>query len=362
VTDLIYTYLRDKGFKFINSLNGCRIYALYFIGSTKVSTIPGVSAAGAKPELTLYTPACDVEFLVYGKPKSLNAIPVTPEGIPTPALITRACIKLTELPFNVVDCGSYVEPKIPHIKLPSKYVGELITTGHALPYERVKALFNESSHLAKMLGKLADAIVVGESIPGGTTTALGILVALGYNAWGKVSSSSPNNPHNIKEGIVKEGLKGAGLSISECREDPFKAVSALGDPVHISIAGFLVKALELGIKVLLAGGTQMTAVLAIAKHLGADLSKDVVVGTTRWIIQDNSSSIISLIQEVAPDVPVVAAPLDLTNAPFNGLRYYEEGYVKEGVGAGGTTIVTILKRPLNDVLNAIYSEYSKLVT
>ncbi|MEM2302276.1 MAG: TIGR00303 family protein, partial [Sulfolobales archaeon] len=34
---------------------------IYVIASTRTSTIPGISIAGASPELTLYTPALDVE-------------------------------------------------------------------------------------------------------------------------------------------------------------------------------------------------------------------------------------------------------------------------------------------------------------
>ena len=45
---------------------------------------------------------------------------------------------------------------------------------------------------------MSDLIVVGESIPGGTTTALAVLRALGIDARFKVSSSMPENPHNLK--------------------------------------------------------------------------------------------------------------------------------------------------------------------
>ncbi|MEM4576112.1 MAG: hypothetical protein QW701_01475 [Candidatus Nezhaarchaeales archaeon] len=222
----------------INRIRKGKVMALYFIGSTRTSTIPGVSIAGATPDLTLYTPACDVEYLVYGKPKSFNVIPVTPEGIPTPAIITRSCLKLCNMSYMIVDTGSAIEPKIPHIALPSRKMGEAINTGSALPYEVAQALYSEARVLAHML-RGTDVYLLGESIPGGTTTALGILVALGYDAWGKVSSATPLNPHELKEGVVREGLEKSGLNIDETRRDPMKAVSALGDPVHVSMAGFL---------------------------------------------------------------------------------------------------------------------------
>jgi len=356
-------YNRDKGESFVKSLKDCRTMNLYFIGSTETSTIPGISIAGASPKLTLYTPTCDVEYLVHGKSLSFDAIPITPEGIPTPALITRAALMLSKLPYLVVDTGSHIEPKIPHISLPSKCAGKRIDHGEALPYEKVKGLYCQSATLAKLLSPSCDLFVIGESIPGGTTTTLGILAGLGYNAWGMVSSAGPNNPHKLKESVVKRGLTNSKLSIEEARKDPFKAVSALGDPVHVSIAGLLSQALSEGVKVILAGGTQMAAVLAIAKHLGIDLSHDIAIATTRWLINDQSSNIIDLVKMISLYIPIIAVNLDFSLSPFEGLRYYEKGYVKEGVGAGGTTLASLAVKntSLQRIVYEIYREYNRLV-
>ncbi len=356
----IYARLREKAEKFLNSINGKNILALYFIGSTKTSTIPGVSIAGASPQLTLYTPAVDVEYLVLGKPLSTEHIPVTPEGIPTPALITRAVLEKSRIPYLVVDTGSYIEPKIPHLVLPSRRVGERIDTGRALPLDAVKKLYEESRILAEKTMGAVDVVVLGESIPGGTTTTLGVLVALGYNAWNMVSSAGPDNPHDLKRRIVEAGLK---KNPDLPTNDPFTAVAGLGDPVHVSMAGFLEGALNNGLKVILAGGTQMAAVLAIARALGVKLENNVIVGTTRWVVVDESSDIVGLIDMVAPRVPVVAYNYDFSNAPYEGLRYYEKGYVKEGVGAGGTSIAAAAVKGLgyDELVSSIYEEYRRLV-
>jgi len=61
---------------------------VYVIASTKTSTIPGISLAGQAPLFTLFTPTLDVEYLYHGAPVSFPVIPTTPEGIPTPAIIT----------------------------------------------------------------------------------------------------------------------------------------------------------------------------------------------------------------------------------------------------------------------------------
>jgi len=351
----------DSVSKVVERASKGRVMALYFIGSTKTSTIPGLSIAGATPELTLYTPACDIEYLVYGEPKSYDAIPVTPEGIPTPAIITRSCLGLCQIPYIVVDSGSAIEPKVPHVRLPSKTVGEAISTGRALSYATAKALYEEARTLARVL-RGVDVYLLGESIPGGTTTTLGILSALGYEAWGKVSSASPINPSQLKERVVREGLQRSGLDVDEARRDPIKAVSALGDPVHVSMAGFLQGALESGAKVVLAGGTQMASVLAIAKHMSVKL-EGVVIATTRWITSDASSNITALVRSVEPSISIVSMNLDFSEAPHEGLRYYERGYVKEGVGAGGTAFIAhvLTGKSIEEIEESIYEEYERLI-
>ena len=214
---------------------------LIFIASTMTSTIPGISVAGPTPEATLLTPALDVEYLVAGRPLSSNSIPVTPTGIPTPALLSRVALNLLGIPFLVVDAGSYVKPRVPHVRLPSATVGGDIRSGRALPKGRSRELFEESMTLGLMLARNTD-VIIGESMPGGTTTAMAIMEALGYNARGRVSSAGPVNPHELKVRVVEEGFRNAGLKLPA--GDVFEVVDTLGDPLHISIAGFVVGALS----------------------------------------------------------------------------------------------------------------------
>jgi len=303
-----------------------------FIGSTKTSTIPGISIAGATPEATLYTPTLDAEYLLAGRPLSLDVVPVSPEGVPTPALVSRALLRLLGVPALVVDTGSYIAPKIPYVALPSRVVGERVDSGRALPPGGAARLYEEARLLGKSLARGLD-VVVGESIPGGTTTAMSIMEALGFRARGRVSSAGPANPHELKTDVYERGVRASG--IKPPAEDPFRVVDALGDPLHVSIAGFVAGAVEAGARVVLGGGTQMCSVLGILRRLGVDLRGRVVLATTHWIVVDETSDIKGLLSEVYPGVPLVVSRLDLSGSRFKGLRMYEEGYVKEGVGMGG---------------------------
>jgi NaMN:DMB phosphoribosyltransferase len=90
----------------------------------------------------------------------------------------------------------------------------------------------------------------------------------------------------------------------------------------------------------MAGGTQMTAVLAIINALKPDVLCNVAIGTTRWVVKDSSSDISGIVREIA-DAPVLAADLDFGSSRLAGLKAYEKGIVKEGVGAGGAAIAAM---------------------
>ncbi len=262
-----------------------------------------------------------------------------PDGKPTPALITRAAIKLTGAGVLVVNAGARVRPNIPIIDLQGE-PGRDIRTGLAINRSVVDRVFENGTILGENLARISKAIVIGESIPaGGTTTAMAFLVAMGYDAWNRMSSASPINPRDLKITVVREALKNAG--INRPLEDPLEAVSRIGDPVILAIGAITIGATKQGAKVLLAGGTQMAAVLAFIKHMYKDVLSNVAIGTTKWLVNDRTADLIGLVREIA-HVPVASANLDFGNMPYEGLKAYEGGFVKEGgVGAGGASIAAI---------------------
>src|SRR4030067_1697911 len=186
------------------------------------------------------------------------------------------------------------------------------------------------------MAKVADYLVIGESMPGGTTTALGILSALGVHAEGKVSSSMPENPHGLKSETVKTGLAAAGERFGSLANNPIRAISCVGDPMMPAFAGLVIGAAA-QVPVLMAGGTQMSAVLAVVKALNPDVLCNVAIGTTRWVVSDSSSDLRGIVAQIS-DVPILAADIDFSSSRFEGLKAYEKGTVKEGVGAGGAGI------------------------
>ncbi len=296
---------------------------LCILANTQTAKIPDISAAGKSPELTDFTPAADAELVETGNALSINEPAMTPSGAPSPAVLTRASMLLTGMPCIFINSGLRIRPMIPTIDL-NVHPGGDIRKGHAVV--DVLDIYKKSRSLGKKLGKLSDLVIIGESVPGGTTTAMGVLRALGYE--GKVSSSFPENPVGIKKRVVDEAMRNSNVSFGSLRNRPLDAVECLGDPMMAAAAG-LVDGLDS--KIVLAGGTQMVSVLSIIKHLG--LERDISIATTRYVADDKSANFREMIEILG--YRGFAADPGFGNSRRTGLRMYENGDVKEGVGAGG---------------------------
>jgi uncharacterized protein (TIGR00303 family) len=247
-----------------------------------------------------------------------------------------SALRLADVPVLVASGGLKVKPYIPILDFGGN-PGRDIRTGNAV--DNVEEVINRAKIAGENLAKTADYLVIGESIPGGTTTALGVLSAMGVDAEGKVSSSMPENPHGLKSETVKAGLAAAGERFGSLAKNPVRAISCVGDPMMPAFTGLVLGAAA-EVPVLMAGGTQMTAVLAVVKALDPDVLCNVAIGTTRWVVNDASSDIKGIVSQIA-DVPVLAADVDFGASKFDGLKAYEQGIVKEGVGAGGAAIAAM---------------------
>ena len=267
---------------FIESVRGKKFLFALTISHTETCTIPGITIAGATPELAKYTPAADAEFLRYGRCKSIDGIPATPDGKPTPALITRAALGMAEIPHMVIDAGSAHSPKTPYMHT-GLLPGKNIQNESGLGIDEAKNAIEYGKQIGESLGALTDCLVLGESVPGGTTTALAVLRAFGIKA--RTSSSLPENPGKLKESIA------IAAQNRITSDDPISISAELADPMLPFLAGALSSATQ-KTHVILAGGTQMAAVLALANPLGYD-AKKTAIATTSYVYDDESADFIS---------------------------------------------------------------------
>ena len=358
--DVMFTHNQNKGKAFLDKITDKNPLFVCTLGTTETAKIPGISAAGANPEITDYTPPADIELLLLGKCKCINGVPITPDGIPTPALVTLSALRLAKIPAIGVNAGLNVLPHVPFIELGAK-PGKDIRTGKAV--ENAQEVLERAKLAGQILSQTVDYLVIGESIPGGTTTALGVLMAMGVDAKGKVSSTLPSNPHDLKIKTVEAGLNAQKIKAGDLANDPLGAVSAVGDPMMPVFTGLVLGAAE-KVPVMMAGGTQMSAVLAVINALDSKVLSNVAIGTTRWIVEDKSSDLKGIVSQIA-DVPIMAADLNFAGSKFTGLHAYEAGVVKEGVGIGGTTIAAMAKTngaiTKQAILKEIETNYERLM-
>lgn len=324
------------------------------MANTDTAQIPGITAAGASPELNVYTPPLDAELVHTGHIISLNEIPFTPPFIPTPGLITRAVISLSDFREFYVDAGVNVPPVIPHYSV-GYGPGLDIRTGKAVP--RAKDIIENAKKVGAEIANVSEYMVIGETIPAGTTTALGVLMAMGLNVDGYTSSSLQKNPHSLKTSIVMEGLRKAGIK-EGC--DPITAIERMGDPMMAATIGLVMGAKD--VPVILAGGTQMASVAVLLSKM-CDISKlNIALSTTRWVAEDSSANLFGILRHAGLNIPVLVANLSFAASRFEGLKAYESGYVKEGVGAGGISAIAMVKGVSKAMIeNTVETMYSGIL-
>ena len=89
--------------------------------------------------------------------------------------------------------GSKIKPSIPYISF-GVAPGRNIMHDNAMDESNVRRAFGYGELLANSWPALSDLVVVGESIAGGTTTTLAVLIALGIDAKFKVSRQHARKP------------------------------------------------------------------------------------------------------------------------------------------------------------------------
>ncbi|OUL35795.1 TIGR00303 family protein [Nostoc sp. T09] len=346
------------------------------LGFTETGLIPGISAAGLTPEDRKYTACADAEFLYYGaehQPK--YPLPPLTAGA-SPVLISRSVVEALKIPVYLFNAGLPQPPAVPTIDL-GGCLARCLSQGNAMELATVHHLLEQGllwgSQLAANIQQ--GYLILSECVVGGTTTALAILTGLGIPAEGKVNSSHPVCNHGQKWALVQAGLERMrergiqGKTYSQYliqnpkfypersrrakiqnSLDPLQLVAAVGDPMQVVVAGMAIAASR-SCGVLLAGGTQMLAVYALMNAIAQTYTlawrpEEVVVGTTRWVAEDPTGGTVELANSLGEEdiikggkiPPLIATQLSFTDSRYPQLRAYEQGFVKEGMGAGGSAI------------------------
>ena len=128
---------------------------------------------------------------------------------------------------------------------------------------------------------------------------------------------------------------------------------------------------------MLAGGTQMLAVYALISAIAQTYAllwqpEEVVVGTTRWVAEDPTGATVDLalslekasLTQSGRTPPLLATHLSFADSRYPQLRAYEQGFVKEGMGAGAACIAAHLSQnwQQHQLLAAIEAQLERLST
>jgi uncharacterized protein (TIGR00303 family) len=350
----IYTEI-EQGEHWLKKYRGSRAHFACILGFTETALIPGISAAGATPEDRRYTCLADAEFLVKGvSPQYSYPLPPLHAGI-SPVFISRAISEALPIPITLFNGGLPDRLPVEAVNLGGT-PALCVSSGQALDLEVVRHLFNQGRTWGAQLAQQTDYLMIGECVVGGTTTALAILTGLGLPASGKVNSSHPTCNHHQKIEVVKQGLERA--EGWKKQRSVWQLMAAVGDPMQPVAAGMAIAASQ-HCGVLLAGGTQMLAVYALIRAIAQEENTiwdktEVVVGTTRWVAEDPTGDTVGL-AKLLPPVPLMATQLSFAQSNYPQLQVYEQGFVKEGVGAGGCAIAATLGQNWTgkDILKAI---------
>jgi len=361
--DLIRIYTQiEQGKEWITKYRGCLPVFACVLGFTETALIPGISAAGCTPEDRKYTACADAEFLYYGaEHQPRYPLPPLVAGA-SPVLISRAVVEALKMPVYLFNAGLPQPPAVPAIDLGGS-LAKCLSTGKAIALATVQHLLEQGLIWGDRLADQVPQsyIILSECVVGGTTTALAILTALGIDAVGKVNSSHPICNHQQKWDVVQ-----AGLQKIPSTSDPLELIAAVGDPMQAVVAGMAIAASR-RCGVLLAGGTQMLAVYALITAISQAYNlfwqpTEVIVGTTRWVAEDPTGGTIDLALSLGTIPPLLATQLSFANSRYPQLQVYEQGFVKEGVGAGAAAIAAHLYQnwQQHQLLTAIEDQFQRL--
>ncbi len=324
------------------------------LAGSQTAEIEGISAAGSSSASRRYTAVADAELLLTGpKLPKRWPLPPLPAGV-SPALISFVASRFLKIKPTIISAGLLQTPPFPHVSLESPDAGpaRCLSSGNAMERTRVKHLLDGGFRIGK---KLKKSLLLTECVPGGTSTAYAVLSGLGINVNGLISGSHRIPPSELKTKLVNEGLKAAKLN-----KDPSSVdlMSAVGDPFQPIAVGLLMGARESRQEILLGGGCQMLAVLALALNeiepeLRSEFVSKILIGTTSWLVDEslssaeNRHSFIHLMNLVANHFKVnflgLASGYRFNESNQKVLRDYEIGYVKEGVGAGALSLLAQIK-------------------
>ena len=115
--------------------------------------------------------------------------------------------------------------------------------------------------------------------------------------------------------------------------------------------------------VILAGGTQMLAVLQLAKHIGYN-TKNSAIGCTSYIVDDSQAKFLETLHQI-DNIAVLSCDPCLHNSQHFGFRSYADGFCKRRCRSWwcyNSIFTKNRKFYLNNYLSLFEQEYKRIST
>lgn len=259
----------------------------------------------------------EADLVWWGSPVPKEAVVFQNTTEILPAIFTRSARLVSDFPVLTVRAGTFLLPSCPFMETGAQ-CGKDPRRERAVP-DALK-LWDSGFSIGRLVGRMGNAVVIGESIPGGDVTA-----SLLLRSFNLVDGDSAHGA------VWNEVSSRLGIGMGEFSGRGFDAVTELGDPMQIVAAGIASGARDRA-DVILAGGIPMLAVAALLRNLG-DKGR-ITVATTSRTAEDASSGFRSMVEALKIDTLII--PLD---------------EVPDGAGAGGAAwYAEKLGFPLEQVL------------
>lgn len=302
-------------------------------GVAPIEDLHLVSDAGAGKGLMQYHPTRDTELIACGKANTLLQgeylpSPLLGNGSVTPAILVHGILTaLQKKGFKIrLHCYQLGLDNMPDFV--DSLVDDIVV--HHCDIGQEKELMDSTliPELERQLNH-GEQHLIAESGIGGTTFAtvwlkhwLGTTISL-------AGSTKEPSKLNKKEWVINQLLeKIATLPLSV---DSFIQSNALSDPIQRATSAILNANLN---EVNFAGGTMFFAPL-IANSKQCHVSQ-VNISTTHWIMESQDAILASTY--LSKNTKLMTPSVNFNRSRFNALRMYEQGYVVEGCGLGGTLV------------------------
>jgi NaMN:DMB phosphoribosyltransferase len=293
-------------------------------GTTETPRIDGRSTASDDGDRWTATPTAVAELIEYGRLVRASCAPTGGAGRPSPAVVTRAARECTGFETLVVDAGLADPTGAPTVDVGAK-PGRDVRGPDPVP--TAPGAWAVARELGRALPD--DELVVGESISGGTTTALGVCRALGVEV--PVPSTLPEHALARGRTVIDAAFEASDVDPGGAAHHPKLAVRFVGDPVLAVVAGLTDGALASGTDVILGGGTRMLTAAALVRHAG--VADPLTVASTSGLATDL-------------DLPATAAELNceavVADPVFDersGVLARDDAETVEGAGVGGALVL-----------------------